>query len=384
MTMKSTDLLPVLRELPGGETGQRMSFREIITGLVNTDRAMYSAEFASGASFGIWAFFPGVNVGDDLREAMIQAHERAFPGEERTAWEHHQDALNDPETYNNAFMSPLKGVVAEINTKEQFNQRGWDVDLAPDPNQLGWDLHGTDPSGNYTQIQVKTGRFYEASDIQEHMDKYPVGDVNYADHYAQGTEIHDKYFASGMDAGGRTLTDIGSDYDLVEGTTDGLDTLSDNMGIDVPDGVVDIVPYAATIMMGARLIYSVVKTEKEFKAADRTTKNQIQVVQTLTLMSRMGVTTVLAAAGGTGGGAGGSAIMPGIGTLAGGIGGSIVGAGMGMYLNKHLQPHMLNLALNITGLTHDDLFYYKNKPRINEVASTFQTRARELAVAPGF
>ena len=56
MTMKSTDLLPVLRELAGGETGQHMSFREIITGLVNTDRTMYSAEFASGASFGIWAF----------------------------------------------------------------------------------------------------------------------------------------------------------------------------------------------------------------------------------------------------------------------------------------------------------------------------------------
>ena len=67
--MKSTDLLPVLRELPGGETGQRMSFREIITGLVNTDRAMYAAEFASAVSFGIWAFPPGVNVGDDLREA---------------------------------------------------------------------------------------------------------------------------------------------------------------------------------------------------------------------------------------------------------------------------------------------------------------------------
>ena len=67
-----------------------------------------------------------------------------------------------------------------------------------------------------------------------------------------------------------------------------------------------------------------------------------------------------------------------------GIGGTVTGAGMGMYLNKHLQPHMLNLALNITGLTHDDLFYYKNKPRINEVAFTFQTRARELAAAPGF
>ena len=53
-----------------------------------------------------------------------------------------------------------------------------------------------------------------------------------------------------------------------------------------------------------------------------------------------------------------------------------------MYLNKHLQPHMLDLALNITDLTHDDLFYYKNKPYIDEVAVTFQRTARELAAAP--
>ena len=155
------------------------------------------------------------------------------------------------------------------------------------------------------------------------------------------------------------------------------------MGIDIPDSAVDIIPYAAVIVGGARLIYSAVKTEKEFKAADRTTKNQIQVVQTLTLMSRMGITTVLSVAGGTGGAAAGSAV-PGIGNAIGGIGGTVIGAGMGMYLNKHLQSHMLNLALNITGLTHDDLFYYKNKPRINEVAFTFQKRARELAAAPGF
>ena len=38
---------------------------------------------------------------------------------------------------------------------------------------------------------------------------------------------------------------------------------------------------------------------------------------------------------------------------------------MGRYLNRHLEPHMLNLALDITGLTNDDLFYYKNKPRLD-------------------
>ena len=67
-------------------------------------------------------------------------------------------------------------------------------------------------------------------------------------------------------------------------------------------------------------------------------------------MSRMGITTVLATVGGMGGTAAGSAV-PGIGNVIGGVGGIVVGTGMAMYLNRHLQPHMLNLALNITGLS---------------------------------
>ena len=82
------------------------------------------------------------------------------------------------------------------------------------------------------------------------------------------------------------------------------------------------------------------------------------------------------------GGAAAGSFLPGIGNLIGGIVGLVGGAGMGMYLNRHLQPHMLNLALDITGLTNDDLFYYKNKPRIDTVAVTFQRTARELAAAP--
>ena len=147
--------------------------------------------------------------------------------------------------------------------------------------------------------------------------------------------------------------------------------------------IAEAVPGVGALLAASRLIYSAVSTEREFKSADRTAKNKIQVVQTLKLMSRMGINTVLATAGSAGGGAAGS-VIPGVGNLIGGIAGLIGGVGMGMYLNKHLQPHMLNLALNITGLTDDDLFYYKNKPRIDQVAISFQTRARELAAAPAF
>ena len=91
----------------------------------------------------------------------------------------------------------------------------------------------------------------------------------------------------------------------------------------------------------------------------------------------MGVSAALATVGGMGGTAAGS-VFPGVGNLIGGIAGTVAGAGMGMYLNKHLQPRMLNLALDITGLTHDDLFYYKNKGHIDQVALGFRETAEQL------
>ena len=67
MTMPSIDLLPALQELPTGESRERMSFRDMMSGLVSTDRAAFAAEFSSAVSFSLWAIFPRVNVDDDLR-----------------------------------------------------------------------------------------------------------------------------------------------------------------------------------------------------------------------------------------------------------------------------------------------------------------------------
>ena len=251
------------------------------------------------------------------------------------------------------------------------------VTLAPTPTQEGWDISAVDPEGQTALIQVKTGTSLSASEVRDLLEAEP----SYL--FAFGTEIHDKVVVSGMDTGNRIIAVTGSDYARVEGIKDGLETLGANEGLDIPDGVVDIIPYAIVIVGAARLIYSALKTEREFKAADRTTKNRLHVVQTLTLMSRMGVSAVLATVGGTAGAAAGTSVL-GIGNLIGGVGGTLVGAGVGMYLNKRLQPHMLELALDITGLTHDDLFYYKNKPRVDAVAKRFQDKAGELAAAPGF
>ena len=372
MTMQSVNLLPALRELPGTAYDRRKSFREMMVDLVSTDRAMYAAEFTAATSFGLWAIFDDINVDDNL----AQAYAAQYPGlaADHSLHEHWQEILERGPASVEGFISGLKGKVAEFDAKDMLEQQGWtNVEIAPDPTQTVLDISAVNDVGEAVLFQVKTGLEGYAGSVIEAMENAPGVE------FLVGTEIYDQIAESAPELLDR-VTDIGADYILVEGIQDGLGTLSSNLGIDIPDSIGDIVPYAGAIIAGARLIYGALRTEQEFKAADRTTRNKIQVVQALTTMSRMGVGTVLATVGGMGGGAAGS-FIPGVGNLIGGIVGSVAGAGMGIYLNRHLQPHMLNLALDIVGLTNDDLFYYKNKPRIDEVALNFRQTAGELPAA---
>ena len=309
-----------------------------------------------------------------IDDKLGQAHEKAFGTYEGSLHEHWQEMLQRGGNAPGGFLNPLKGKVAELNFVEDLEARGYtNVKIPDDPTHPVWDISAISPDGEEVLFQVKTGLADRAGEVQQLMAENPNI------HYAISTEIYDKIYDSAQDTINQ-ITDRGTEYELVEGTMDGLETLSANQGFDLPDSVGEMVPYAGAIIMGARLIYNVIKTEKEFSTADRTTKNKMQVVQTLTLMSRFSVSTVLSTAGGFGGAAAGSPV-PGVGNVVGGFVGMVAGALIGIYLNKHLQPHMLNLALNITGLTHDDLFYYKNKPHIDSVALSFRQNAGLLTDA---
>ncbi len=370
--MRSTDLLPLLREMPAGEAGERMSFGDMTAGLTGTDRGMSGAELTSAVSFSLWGVFDSFNTDDTLSAA----YEAQYPNlaSDHSLHESWAEMVEHGPESTQGFLNGVKGKVAEFHTKDLLEDRGYTaVKIASDPTQEVWDISGVDPGGHQVLIQVKSGTSLSAGDLLDHLEEHP--DVL----FAVGGEIYDKAVAAGMDTG--QMIDIGPDYARVEGIKDGLETLSANEGIDIPDSVAGIVPYAGAVIAGARLAYNALRTDREFKEADCTTRNRIQVVRALTLMSRMGVTTVLSSVGGMAGTSAGG-LVPGAGNVVAGIGGAIIGASVGIYLEKHLRPHMLNLALNITGLTHDDLFYYKNKQRIDDVAFAFQTRARELAAIP--
>ena len=371
--MKSVDLLPALRELPGEPSGERAAFREIISDLTSADRALYAAEASAAASFAMWGIFDRVNVDDNLSEAYRLQYPVEAAG--RSLFQHWIEMIQSGEGSMAGFVNGLKGKMAELNAVEILERNGFvDVKIAPNPNQPRWDISATSPDGEGVLFQVKTGAAERAGEIESLAADSP--DI----HFAVSSEIYESISERPTDVLDR-LTDIGPDYELAEGAKESLDILSRNMGLDIPDGVGELIPYAGAIIAGARLIYGVMQTERRFSAADRTSKNKIQVVQTLTVMSRMGISTVLATAGGMGGSAAGSAV-PFVGNLIGGIVGTAAGAGIGMYLNSRLEPHMLDLALDITGLTGDDIFYYANKERVDLLARSFAQTSLPPASAP--
>ena len=371
--MQSLNLMPELLKLPVGPTDSPKSSHERLTALVGADRAVYAAEISSASSAGLWTVFDEANVDDKLRAA----YEAQYPNlaADHSLCEYWQSMMDRGEGSMQGFISGIKGKLAEFNAAEQLRDAGYtNVTLAENPTQAVFDITAIPPGGGAeVSWQVKTGGADYAGEVLDAMKQSP--DV----HFAVSSEIHDQISESAPEMAERML-ELDADLELVNGIQDGLETLSNNLGIDILDNLSDIIPYGVAIVASARLLYGVIRTEQEFQAADRTTRNKIQVVQTLTLMSRMGISSVLAYAGGMGGTAAGS-VIPGVGNLAGGIAGSLAGAGMGMYLNRHLQPRMLSLALGITGLEQDDLFYFKNKPRIDLLALSFQRTAAGLNIA---
>ena len=369
------------------------------------------------------------NVDDQLFDAFRETCSRV--AESQTLFEFYQEKLAIGENSAYGVVSDLKGRIGEYFANDHLIENGYpDLSPASLSNQDHWDSFSQE-SNTYFQTQVgyednlnilasKMEKAIEGigeinpdaqvffpvtSEAFEAMSEYrPDLAAKMLDIVGTNTEIKGHVETNlqtllenkGADISDESLAQIVENPDFlpIEGITDGLETLTGNLGIDVPDSLVEIIPFAPAIFASARLIAGAVKTEKEFKAADRTTKNKMQVVQTLALIGKFGPKTLMATIGGKGGveiggivGTLAGSVVPGVGNAVGGtvgsVGGGILGIGTGMwigrYLGERLEPHMLNLALNITGMTHDDLFYYKNKVRIDDLAMSFQGQARALA-----
>ena len=58
--------------------------------------------------------------------------------------------------------------------------------------------------------------------------------------------------------------------------------------------------------------------------------------------------------------------------------GAGVGAGLAAYLNSKLRPHMLEIGMELAGITEDDFFYFRNKVAIDRIGESFAKTAASM------
>ena len=192
--------------------------------------------------------------------------------------------------------------------------------------------------------------------------------------FAVSSEIYQDIAESHPELLGR-LVDIGPADELTESVKDGLGTLAANFGVDVPDSIGEALPLVGEVVLGLKLIWSIVKTERELADVELPDRSRIHGVRVLALASRFGINQVCMLAGGTGGTAAGT-VVPGVGNVAGGLAGGVAGLGGGIMLNRLLEPRIEEVAMKLVGGDADDVFYLMNRVEIDRVGESLAaTRA---------
>ena len=369
MSMQSLALLPELQNLPVSEDAQDLDFVDTITRLRSMDKDHFAIEVVEGVDETFEAVLEAVpNVPDDL----IEAYELLYPDNPLPLDEKFQEEAAEGARNLGGFVSNLKGKVAEMRAEDLLEDRfsGYDFSIAEDLNQPGWDLSGVNADGHEILVQVKMGDVEYAYDVMGRMRDDP--DTL----FAVSQEIYQKVSESSPELSAQLISLGESNLEFTQEVKEGLEILASNEGFDIPDGIGEMLPYAGEIILGIRLVMDVVSTERDFKDVQLQDRSRVHALKALVLMSKFGVTTVLTTAGGAGGTAAGTALLPGVGSAAGGIVGSIAGAGAAAFLNRRLQPQMMEVGMAIAGVDEDDMFYFRNKRVIDGIgASLAATKA---------
>ena len=362
--MQSIQLLDELEQVPlRGEHG-RYTYEDVVelSGLMRND--LFAIEVAAGVEDSCSALFDARNVPDDLFEAYRLASPDVAA--DHSLHERYLEMVDRGPESVEGFISNLKGKLGELRVQEHLQQEfpGYSFEIAADQNQPVWDILAASPDGTETQIQVKIGGEEYADEVAARMQEDP--DVL----FAVSNEIRAEVLAEHPELSSQFIDLNLSNYEFVSEVEEGMGLLAENSGIDVPDKVSGFLPYVTEIVLGIRLLYDIVKTERDFEAVEFDDKTRINAMKALVLFQRFGISAVLTTAGGAVG-----SIIPGFGNIVG----AIAGAGLSVYLSSKLRPHMLEIGMKLAGITADDLFYFRNKVTVDQIGDSLAHTAASMS-----
>ena len=403
--MQSIDLLSELEQIPLRAEHGRYTYKEVVelSGLMRND--YFAIEIAAGVEDTLSALLVAQNV-PEISPDLFEAYRLASPDVAADYSLHGRYAEmvdRGPESVT-PFISNLKGKLGELRVQDHLQQEfpGYSFEIAADQNQPGWDIIGTGPDGTTVQIQVKVGGEEYAGEVLARMQENPdvlfavsndIRDALLVEHpelssrfvdinlsnQALTTEVEGNLellgtlraaiLAEDPELSAQFIDQLSSDAFISLADGEGLDLLVDNSGIDVPDTVRGILPYATEIVLGIRLLCDIVKTEGDFEAVTFGDRKRVHAMKALVLFQRFGISVILTTVGGVLG-----SVVPVIGNVLGAIG----GAGLAAYLSNKLLPDMLEIGMWLAGVTEDDLFYFRNKVSIDRIGESLARTAAAM------
>lgn len=357
--MHSIEIIPTIECIPLRNKHGHYNAEAIIRHSAKIRNSLFSIEIAAGVEQATEMIFDARNVPDDLEKA----YQLAFPNTalEHSLHEHYKEMLESGPESTTGFINALKGKLFETRLVQTLESDipNYNFKIADSPNQPIWDIigipnDGTDP----LYIQAKMGDTDYASEVINHMHEDP----NVL--FAVSQEIRNQISATNPELIDQLIIGTGTNYEFAANIESDMSVLADQMGIDLPDSIGDILPYVSEIVLGIKLLCDIIQTEKEYRMVNLNDKSRINVMKTLVLVSRFGISTVCVIAFGAIGGAVGLG-------LPGGIAGSFTGAYFAGKLNKSLSPRIREIAMMCAQLTEDDLFYFRNKVTIDAIGASF-------------
>lgn len=322
-------------------------------------------EAACAAEFVSRAIFDERNIPDDL----FKAYEASFGNSGLSLHDHYLKMLENGESSVQGFISNLKGKLFEIKLEPALESTfpKFDFSLSDNPTNMIWDLSGINTeTGEQLLVQAKMGASTYASDVIERMNDNP--DVL----FALSDDLADKITSIDPSLADQIFVSEFESSTFTDATNTDLDTLAENLGIDIPDNVADILPYATEVVLAIRFLLDVINVNKDYKNIGASNKTKLYAFKLIMLMTRFGVSTICVGLCGL---IGTAIPVP--------IAGSVAGAGAGAWfagkVNKFLKPRFHEVSLWLLGLSADDLFYMRNKPQIDQIGiAMFETSKQVL------
>lgn len=350
--MKSIQYLEQLKAIPCNK--KDCDLKSLIKTTELQKKESMAIEIGIATEIGLLYAFNELNVDDEIMAGFASQYPDL--AEKQSLYQNLVEKGADVNSESiEGFISGIKGKVYEMELVNRLNEQydGYTFSISESAIQPIWDIKGVNADGEEILIQAKMGAESYAYDVKSRMLENP--DVL----FATSTEIQNKILENHPELASQFINVDISNVQFTTEISENMEQLISNYGVDAPDSVAEILPFVGEIVMGITLLRELSNVKHDYKNINTSDANKIKMLRAIMVISRFGVSTLMATLG--------TAIFPGVGT--------ITGAALGVIINKEIKPYMYDMALGIMDYTRDDMFYFKNKVNIDNIGDGLYRQA---------